>query len=365
MVSPLKTPEGAPVDLGLIEGFYGRPWTWAERAETIGFLARHGYGFYWYAPKADAFLRRRWREPWPAETAAAVKGLAARCAANGVRFGVGLSPFEIYRAFDDAAKADLASKLAELDAVGAWDLAILFDDMRGDLPNLAASQIEIVHWAAEHSHARRILFCPTYYSDDPVLDRAFGNRPEGYLEALGVGLDPAIEVFWTGEEVCSRAYGLASLARVAEALRRPPVIWDNYPVNDGPVMGQSLHLRAVTGRPAAMASVTRAHAVNPASQTVLSRIPALSLARSYRLGEAYDYGAAFDAAALEVLGADLAAQLRANLSQFQDTGLDRLGAETKAKLRERYAAFDHPGAREVVAWLDGAWQISRAEIEAS
>lgn len=365
MVELLKTPDGHTVDLGLIEGFYGRPWTWDERSETVAFLSRHGYGFYWYAPKADVFLRRRWRETWPAEAADAVKALAGHCAAEGVRFGAGLSPFEIYRSFDAAAKADLARKLEELDAVGVQDLAILFDDMRGDLPNLATAQIEIIHWAAERSRAKRIIFCPTYYSDDPVLDRAFGKRPAGYLEALGAGLDPAIEVFWTGEEVCSRAYGAASLARLGEALRRQPVIWDNYPVNDGPVMGQSLHLRAFTGRPAAMARLTRAHAVNPASQAVLSRIPALGLAQSYLLGEAYDYGAAFDGAALEVLGADLAAQLRANLSQFQDTGLDRLGAETKAKLRERYAAFDHPGAREVVAWLDGAWNITRAEIEAS
>ena len=35
------------------------------------------------------------------------------------------------------------------------------------------------------------------------------------------------------------------------------------------------------------------HAVNPALQCVLSRIPALSLAESYERGEAYEYGAAF------------------------------------------------------------------------
>ena len=40
------------------------------------------------------------------------------CAAAGVRFGVGLSPFELYRSFDDAAKADLARKLADLEAAG-------------------------------------------------------------------------------------------------------------------------------------------------------------------------------------------------------------------------------------------------------
>ena len=48
--------------LGLIEGYYGQPWTWEARAEQASFLKAHGYGFFMYAPKADAFLRRRWRE---------------------------------------------------------------------------------------------------------------------------------------------------------------------------------------------------------------------------------------------------------------------------------------------------------------
>ena len=360
----MKASGGQDVDLGLIEGFYGRPWSWRERADTIAFLAPHGYGFYLCAPKADPFLRRRWRESHPDETLQALKGLAAECAGLGVRFGVGLSPFEIYRGFDEAAKADLARKLDELDAVGVDDLAILFDDMRGDLPDLARSQVEIVHWIAGRTRARRLIFCPTYYSDDTMLDRAFGVRPPGYLTDLGQGLDPAVDVFWTGEEVCSRAYGVSSLAKVTEALRRKPVIWDNYPVNDGPVMSQSLHLRAFTGRPAAMAGAIRGHAVNPASQPVLSRIPALTLAESYANGEDYNYGAAFQRAATKVLGPDLAAVVQGHLSLLQDTGLDRLG-ERAQRLRARYQEFDHDGAREILAWLDGAWAITREDLEAS
>ncbi len=360
----MKTSGGGEVDLGLIEGFYGRPWSWAARAATAQFLAPHGYGFYLYAPKADPYLRRRWREPHPDETLGELKVLAGRCADLGVRFGVGLSPFEIYRAFDAAAQADLTRKLAELDAVGVVDLAILFDDMRGDLPGLARAQVEILHWIAGRTRAKRLILCPTYYSDDPLLDRAFGQRPEAYLDDLGRALDPAIDVFWTGEEVCSRAYGVRGLERLTAILRRKPMIWDNYPVNDGPVMSQSLHLRAFTGRPAAMAGAIGAHAVNPASQPVLSRIPALTLAESYANGEAYDYGAAFQRAATEVLGPELAAVVQSHLSLLQDSGRDRLG-ETARRLRDRYQAFDHDGAREIVDWLDGAWAITREEMEAS
>jgi hypothetical protein len=353
-----------PAPLGVIEGFYGRPWSWAERAANVAFLAPYGYRFYILAPKADPFLRRRWREPHPPAEHAALTALAAHCRDHGVRFGVGLSPFELYRAFDGAAREALAAKLAAFDAMGVEDLAILFDDMRGDIPDLAARQIEIMHWIAPRTRASRLILCPTYYSDDPVLDRAFGVRPPEYLAELGAGLDPAIALFWTGEEVCSRAYGLAHLARVAETLRRKPMIWDNYPVNDGPVMSQSLHLRAFTGRPAAMGAAIAGHAVNPASQAVLSRIPLVSLAESYSRGEAYDYGAAFARAAAAVLGEELGGIVRGHLSLLQDRGRDRLG-EAGPRLLQRYGGIDHDGAREIAAWLDGAWEITRAEIEAA
>jgi hypothetical protein len=361
----VKAAGGHDFDLGLIEGFYGLPWSPLARDETIAFLAPHGYGFYLYAPKADAYLRKRWREPFPDEDARHLGDISARCRDLGVRFGVGLSPYEIYRGFDEAAKADLARKLAELDAIGVDILAILFDDMRGDLPGLARSQIDILDWIGGRTRASRLIFCPTYYTDDPVLERVFGAMPAGYLDDLGAGLDAAVDVFWTGEEVCSRAYGVRHLEQVADTLRRKPVIWDNYPVNDGPLMSQSLHLRAFTGRPAEMGGAIRGHAVNPANQAVLSRIPALTLAESYRDGAVYDYGAAFARAAEAVLGPDLAARVRGDLSRLQDTGLDRLGEKARARLRERYAAFDHPGAREIVAWLDGVWTITRAEIEAA
>ena len=65
-------------ELGLIEGFFGRPWSWADRHEAVRFLGPRGYLFYLYAPKADAFLRRRWQEPFPADALKALAASAAR-----------------------------------------------------------------------------------------------------------------------------------------------------------------------------------------------------------------------------------------------------------------------------------------------
>ena len=344
-------------ELGLIEGFFGKAWSWSERAAAVRFLAPHFYRFYLYAPKSDAFLRRRWREPHPEAELAELAALRDICRGEGVRFGIGLSPFELHLHPERGWQDVLAAKLAQLAALKPDDLAILFDDMRGDVPDLAERQAAIVHFAAERGIAERMLCCPSYYSDDPILDAAFGARPAFYLEQLGRLIDPAIRILWTGEEVCAREYSPGHLARVAGQLRRKPFLWDNYPVNDGARMAQHLHLRAFTGRPAAIAPHISGHGINPASQPLLSRIPALTLAESYARGEAYEYGAAFARAARTVLGEALADRVARDLLALQDRGLDRLGGR-RATLRARYAAFDHPAAREITAWLDGYWAVA-------
>jgi hypothetical protein len=344
-------------ELGLIEGFFGRPWSWTDRAEAVRYLRPHGFSFYLYAPKADPYLRRRWQEPHPEAELEALGQFRDICRAEQVRFGIGLSPFELHldpgRGWRDA----LAAKLARLAPLKPDDLALLFDDMRGDVPDLAVRQAAIVHHAAERGIAARILTCPSYYSDDPILDVAFGERPPFYLEQLGRLLDPAIQVFWTGAEVCAGEFTPGHLARVAGQLGRKPMLWDNYPVNDGARMSQHLHLRAFTGRPAQIATLIAGHGVNPASQPLLSRVPLLTLAECYRSGESYDYAAAFGRAARAILGEELAARVARDLITLQDRGLDRLG-ERRAILHARYAAFAHPAAREICSWLDGYWNVT-------
>jgi hypothetical protein len=344
-------------DLGVIEGFYGRPWTWEEREANIRFLAPRGYRFYIYAPKADPYLRRRWQEDHPTDLADRLKALAAASRKAGVRFGAGVSPFEAYNDFSGTVRDALARKLAFLDDVGVEDLAILFDDMRGDIPDLARRQVEMVDWAMSRTKATRVIVCPSYYSDDPILDRVFGARPARYLEDLGAMLDEKVEIFWTGEEVISRQFSTAHVRRVAEQMRRKPFLWDNYPVNDGHRMSQYLHLRGFTGRPSTLASSISGHAINPALQPTLFRIPALTLAESYRSGDDYSYSEAFRKAAIDVLGEDLGHRVREDLLTLQDVGLDRLGEKEKL-LRERYGRDGHPGAREIIAWLDGGYRIT-------
>jgi hyaluronoglucosaminidase len=347
--------------LGIIEGYFGAPWAWADRTHVMRTLAGHGYRFFIYAPKADAHLRRRWKEPHPRVEHEALASFAGACRAQRVRFGVGLSPFEVYRHFDDEARATLKARIAQLDSLGLDDLAILFDDMRGDIPDLATRQAEIIAFVAGCMKATRLIMCPSYYTDEVVLDRVFGARPANYLEDLGRLLDPKVEVFWTGEEVCARAFSPGHLQDVAGRLRRKPFLWDNYPVNDGPRMSQFLHLRGFTGRPASMAAHVSAHAINPALQPHLSLIPALTLVDSYAQGDRYCYMASFRNAARAVIGEEGAKLLESDLLSLQDAGLGNLG-ERVQRLRAKWAVHAHPAAQEIVAWLDGQYAITSAEM---
>jgi hypothetical protein len=340
-------------ELGVIEGYFGRPWSHEDRKQVVTRLRDLGYSFFHYAPKADAYLRRRWRDPHPSGLFANLADLSTHCRRLGMRFGVGLSPYELYRDFSSSAKADFFAKIRALDEIGIDDLAILFDDTKGDVPDLAAREAEIVHTALAATRATRVVMCPTYYSDDRMLDVVFGERPAGYLDDLGRRLDRRVSVYWTGEEICAREFSVGHLTRVTEALQRKPTLRDNYPVNDGPCMSRFLHLRAFTGRPSVIGPHIAAHAINPALQPHLSLIPAATLAASYREGAAYCYMSAFRVAVRALAGGDVANMLERDLHALQDRGLGQF-ADDRERLRQRYAALDHPIAAEVVRWLDGA-----------
>lgn len=341
--------------MGLIEGFYGPLWSFGERAALADLLVQHGYRFWHYAPKADPGVRAQWHMPWNDTHAQALRDFAARCDRMGLRFGIGITPLDLRPDSPQAAWRAMGERLAEFDAIGIDDLVLCFDDMADDRPDLAGRQAAIVDWVAARTRATRVIVCPTYYSDDPVLDRLFGARPADYLEVLGRTLDARVGIYWAGEQVCAPEITTDHVERVAETLHRAPWLWDNYPVNDSPRMRRHLHLRAFTGRDASLAGLIGAHAINPALQPYLSAIPAHTLREHYRSGAQYVPADAFRAAARDVLGVRLATRVEADLGLLHDAGLDSLGAHAQA-LHARYAAYHHPAAREIVRWLDGGYE---------
>ena len=59
-----QTPEHDPaLPVGVVEGFFGRPWTHSQRLFVIRLIASLGMNTYIYAPKEDPRHREEWREP--------------------------------------------------------------------------------------------------------------------------------------------------------------------------------------------------------------------------------------------------------------------------------------------------------------
>ncbi len=338
---------------GVIEGFYGKPWSWEDREGCSSFLVENGYNFYIYAPKSDRFLREDWQKDWPEETYGRLMDFSKSLSNNNLRFGIGLSPFEIYTDFNIKAKEDLRRKILLINDLQPDILCILFDDMKGDQSRLAEMQVRVFSFAAEISTAKSFIICPSYYSFDPMFEKIFGKMPENYLEDLGRMTDPAVDIFWTGMHVCSPGYTESHLNEVAELLDRKPFIWDNYPVNDSPGMSPFLHLRAFRNRPYQMTEWTSGHAVNPMNQAHLSQIPLKTLGMSYELKEAYSPESAFVKSTRAICGSDLGSCIIEDISLFQDRGLNEMSKEEKDVLLKKYQAFQSPYASEIVSWLKG------------
>lgn len=356
----------APLGIGIVEGFYGRPWTWKNREDSALRLQQLGGRFYLYAPKGDPYLRKQWTEKFPEDAATGLRAFGTSLKKKGLSFGVGLSPYELYRSFDSNARVALRSKLEEIQALGADHVALLFDDMRGDLPELAKLQAKIVHFVQEQRLFPTLSFCPTYYSTDSVLDRVFGNRPVNYLKEIAELIDSEVHFFWTGEEICSKSYPSSHLKEVTHILGRKPFLWDNYPVNDGQRMCKFLYLKAAGTRPARLGTELVGHAVNPLNQSDLSWLPIRTLFESY--GKEWSDEMASDStflmdswrrsARLE-LGTAFAAALEEDLVLFSEVGLDGFTEELRAGLKKKYAEFAAPAATEIREWLDGKYNVTR------
>jgi hyaluronoglucosaminidase len=343
------------MNVGLIEGFFGKPWDWSARRSGIDFLRDCGYQFYIYAPKADPFLRRRWREPMPEKTLQQLSDLSSLCRKQSIALGIGLTPFEIYLNYNADAKMALRSKVAQLNEIQADVLCILFDDMRGDVEDLPALQVRVISDVCAWSNAKRFIICPTYYSYDSRLAREFGPPPQQYLRDLGRLLDLKIDVFWTGENIISDGYSVQHIAEVAGQIRRKPFIWDNRISNDSRFRTNHLFVDPSTNAWELPAGAVAGLAVNPMNQPYLSRI---ALCGYKQLLADPSEQVLLSSVCRPLGGAAFAEQLAADRDLFQVSGLEQMGTATRERLLGVYEAMKtNPYAQEVSAWLRGEYMF--------
>jgi len=263
---------------GIVEGFYGRPWSPQQRRRLIARLRALGLNTYLHAPKDDVRHRARWRELYPAAEAEELGALIAACAEAGVRFVHALAP-GLDPAFSTAeGHASLARKAGQLMTLGARHFAVLFDDivpcpasgLLGATEHDAAPQAAFAHRLLREQRRRdpgaRLLFCPTPYCGRMAGDVAASR----YLRHLGAHLDPAIDVMWTGPEIVSETIRPEDLHGLTAVLGRRPVIWDNLFANDYDL--RRLYLGPYAGRPGSLRAATAGVLLNPNCEFEANRL---------------------------------------------------------------------------------------------
>ncbi len=302
---------------GIVEGFYGEPWSHEARLAVLEMAGRHGLDTYVYAPKDEPKHRKRWRELYDEEEAARFRELGQAAAAAGVHLVYSVNPGLDMRFSDWDDFHALSGKIEQMRGLGFDGAMLSFDDIDPTLDEVdarrfggqpGAAQAYLANWLFREQRTLKepfhLLFVPTEYH---------GTEPSPYLSALGELLNREIDIVWTGPEVLAERITAAEARTFAQAVGRPPVLWDNYPVND--FNPQRLFMGPVAGRGPDLPRALRGVLVNPMRQARASLVPLLTYGEYLRDPARYKPEAALRAAVAEVGGP--AADALAQLVEFQ------------------------------------------------
>jgi hyaluronoglucosaminidase len=291
---------------GVIEGFYGVFYTFPERNDLVRFVGEHGYNLYIYAPKNDRQHRARWWEPYPTRLMEQFANTVDLAEAQGVRFCYAISPAPTIAFAKDEDFQKLAVKLIDFFRQGVRSFSLLLDDIdpgfryeedRHRYQNYAQAQADLCNrtfdFLTAMDAACTLSMCPTDYYGKPPFSQ--------YLTELGRELRPEIDVFYTGQEVCSPEITAGDAQAYAEALGRKPVIWDNYPVNDLQMQSE-LHIGPIRGRDPELGGVVKGIVANNMLQAEASKIPLATIGDYFREPGGYNAENSWMAAICEVAG---------------------------------------------------------------
>ena len=274
---------------GVIEGFYGPPWSHLDRLDLIRFMGRVGMNVYFYGPKDDPFHRERWRDPYPADQIARIGELVTLGRANGVDVWFAISPGLSMTYSDSADYRALLAKLDAVAAVGVRDVAFFVDDVpetlthdadRARFSSLAQAHALVITMLKRDLDARGLALAvvPTTYTN------SFGSKD--YLRELGRLVAPGIPLAWTGIDVVAPDMTAAQARAWSEMIQRPPLIWDNYPVND--FARWRLFLGPLRGRSADLESAVAGFVSNPMNEAHASMLPLWTVADYLKNPKSYD-----------------------------------------------------------------------------
>lgn len=228
---------------GVVEGFYGEPWSHQTRLSLIDFYGRFKMNYYIYGPKDDPYHSSPyWREMYPAEEAEEIRELVEACKRNRVHFVWAIHPGKDIQ-WNDTDLQNLVNKFEAMYQLGVRAFAVHFDDIEGagasPYPQTELMNILNEEFVKVKGDVEPLIVCPTEYT------RLWANPTErGSLVIYGNELDPSVDVFWTGDAVCSNMTE-STMEWISSRIKRPALFWWNFPVTDyarhivmqGPVYG--------------------------------------------------------------------------------------------------------------------------------
>ena len=217
---------------GIVEGYYGAPWSFEARCSIFRFMGRNKMNMYLYAPKDDPYHHGQGcYEPYPPLKAAELKDLVKYARQNHVRFVWAIHPANTVKWADQGGEKQLTglcNKLQQMYELGVRDYGVLVDDSSGEIGK-AERQVQLSNYILENFIRKHpdvnqtLIMCPTGYN------RSWTN--ENFLKTLGSGLDKSIPVMWTGDTVV-HDITYPGQKWVNELVQRPTFIWWNWPCND-------------------------------------------------------------------------------------------------------------------------------------
>ncbi|WP_302613653.1 beta-N-acetylglucosaminidase domain-containing protein, partial [uncultured Phocaeicola sp.] len=227
---------------GVVEGFYGTPWSHEARLRQLQFYGENKMNTYIYGPKDDPYHSSpNWRLPYPEKEARQLQELVKVAKENEVDFVWAIHPGQDIQ-WNQTDRDLLLAKFERMYVLGVRSFAVFFDDISGEGTN-PVKQAELLNYIDEHfvkikPDVTPLIMCPTEYN------KSWSDPAKGYLTTLGDKLNPSIQIMWTGDRVISDITK-DGIEWINERIKRPAYIWWNFPVSDyvrdhllmGPVYG--------------------------------------------------------------------------------------------------------------------------------
>ncbi len=258
---------------GVVEGFYGQPWSHEARMKLIDFYSTHKLNTYIYGPKNDRYHSSpRWRQLYPKQEAEQLRCLVNYAHEKEVDFVWAIHPGRDIK-WNDEDRDKLIAKLEGMYALGVRAFAVFFDDISG-AGTEADKQVELLNYLNSHfikvkGDVKPLIMCPTEYN------RGRWKKETGYLKTLGEGLDADIQIMWTGERALSDIT-TDNLTWVQTLIKRKPYIWWNFPVTD--YSNDRIMMGEVYGLDASIATEASAFVANPMEYAEASKLAIYSVA---------------------------------------------------------------------------------------